>query len=351
MEYWEAVLWAADYRDYVGARASVNKNIVYIGGVLALASAGALVGLAAFGHAGSDPSKIIPIAGTFIAGLLGYSKNDALYEAYQTAEAKIDTSIRHAAKIAQPKSSPAYQEASALLRDEVGRAIDDLNHTKLEIIKFQAKGEAEQFKEFQQATYAKDLGQYALRSVHVDPPNNPTKIIATLNSAPDAQILPANELRLKLTDPAGQTETIQVTGVKGSDLEAVVPPSLLNRGSRRYLVHVQARSGSFTMAGADTVTLSYDSVRLTLTVNGTGSVNITAPDGTLQHCEASSPCLIEKVPMSQSITFTATANSAQSETGASWQHDASTCGRTNGDVGTCTLSFHEDADVVVEFTH
>ena len=31
VEYWEAVLWAADYRDYVGARVAVNKNIDYIG--------------------------------------------------------------------------------------------------------------------------------------------------------------------------------------------------------------------------------------------------------------------------------------------------------------------------------
>ena len=96
IRYWEALLWAQDYKSYAEARATLNRNVLYLGGILALASAGALVGLAAFGSTSSDAYKIIPIAGTFVGGLLGFSKNDALYEAYQGAATKIDQVIRRA---------------------------------------------------------------------------------------------------------------------------------------------------------------------------------------------------------------------------------------------------------------
>lgn len=261
IRYWEAMLWAQDYRSYVGARAAWNRNVIYVGGVLALASAGALVGLAAFGQTTSDAYKLIPIAGTFLGGLLGYSKNDALYEAYETTGMKIDQALRNAEITIVKQDDSEYLEGAANLRRDVGSAVSALTQTKIEIVKFQSKSEADQFKAVRDATVERELGLFQVTKILTNVAAgalNPKKIIATLNSVPDPQKLPTGELRLRLTEVSTEkSTTLHVSGVSGADMTADIPDELQIHGSRTYRVEVQARNGEYTIRNVLPVTLTY----------------------------------------------------------------------------------------------
>ena len=341
--YWEAVLWAQDYRDYAGARASLNRNVIYWAGVVALASASALVGLAAFGSTNSDAFKIIPIAGTFISGLLGYSKNDALYEAYEVAGMKIGQALHAGRDKITPQTPTAYAEAASAIRSDVGSAIDELTQKKIEIVKFQSKSEADQFNAVRDAGAERELGLFRLDSVATDVPLDPTKIIATLNSTPDPQKVPPAELRLKLSDiNSNGTFTLRVSAVTGSNVTAEIPPDLLHHGPRIYRVEVQARNGNYTMKDSKTVTLTFTKVRLDIKVTGSGSASYLDAEGKAVTC--SPACDTGLIPRNAATTLTATPQAAGPPT-YTWKN-APACSANNSP---CTVTPANDTTVEVTF--
>jgi hypothetical protein len=341
--YWEAVLWGQDYRDYVGARAVLNRNVIYWGGIIALASVGALAGLAAFGHTSSDAYKIIPIAGTFLGGLLGYSKNDALYEAYEAAGMKIDQALRAGEGKVAPQTPTAYGEAASALRRDVGSAIEELRQKKIEIVKFQSKSEADQFKAVHDAAAERELGLFRLNAVATDVTADPTKIIATLNSALDPQKVPSGELRLKLSDTeSGNTFTLRVSAATGDDVTAEIPPDLLNHGPRTYRVEVQARNGDYTMRDSKTATLTFTKVRLDITVNGSGSVAYSDAGGKTVTCAPT--CDTGLVPRNVVTNLTATPPAAGPAT-YTWNNAPACVANTSP----CPVTPAEDMKVTITF--
>ncbi len=258
--YWEAVLWAQDYRSYVRARAIINRDIIYLGGVVALASVGALAGFSALDHTSSDAYKILPSAGTFLGGVLAFSKNEALYEAYEVAGIKIDQTLLQTEDQLGPQGSKNYDGAAMMIRQGVGAAIEELTRTKIAIAKFQSKSESEQFREFQAASTERDLASFSLATVTTDKDENinPTVIIATLNSAPDPQKLSASEVLLRLTDTAdGNTTTLRISSLDGATVQAKIPSTLHIPGRKEFRVEVQARNGNYTLRGARDLPLEF----------------------------------------------------------------------------------------------
>lgn len=292
VEYWEAVLWAQDYRDYASSRAALNRNIIYWGAVVALAGAGALVGLAAFGHTNSDAFKLIPIVGTFLGGVMSYSKNDALYEAYETTSTKIDQVLR-AGQEKVSQNPPSYNDAATMIRRDVGSAVDELTQKRMDIVKFQAQSEADQFKAVRTALADRDLGLLKLTDAKTNAPLDPTQIIVSLNSAFEPQKVPASEIRIRLSDINGpDTYTLRVSTVVGADLTANIPPDVLNHGPKTYRTEVLARNGEYSIRDNKQVTLTYSNVRLAVVSTGPGSVTYTGmadglvPRGVVTHLSA-----------------------------------------------------------------
>lgn len=305
IRYWESVLWAQDYRSYARARAILNRDIIYLGGVVALASVGALAGFSALGHTGSDAYVVIPIVGTFLSGLLAYSKNDALYEAYEVAGMKMEQALRGAADHIAPNTATAYREATSALRREVGSAIDELTLKKIDIVKFQSKSGADQFRAVREASAEKELGLFRLDKVETDKPKDPSKLTAKLNSPLDLQKAPASELRLKLSATANSdTFTLRVLSVTGAEVSAVIPSELLNHGPRDYRVELQARNGEYTMKGSDSVRLEFNNVRLGIKVNGSGSVSYRDAGTNLVNCAPT--CDTGLIPINVATDLTAT---------------------------------------------
>jgi hypothetical protein len=343
--YWEAVLWAQDYRDYVGARAVLNRNVIYWAGIVALASAGALVGLAAFGSTNSDAYKIIPIAGSFLSGVLTYSKNDALYEAYEIAGKKIDQSLRSGREKTDQPTPTNYSEAAAAIRRDVGSAIDELTQKRIEIVKFQSKSEADQFNAVRDAAAARDLNQFRLISVSASPaqPNDPTKIIAVLDPPPDSQKIPPAEMRLKLTDSKGATSTLRISGITGAEVTAEIPPELLNHGPRSYLVEVQAQNGNYPIKDSKTVPLIFSQVRLEVKVTGAGSVSYTDTDGKTVTC--SPTCDTGLIPTATPTQLTATPPSGGPNT-YTWKNVPASC---TANTSPCDIRPSDDTTVEVTF--
>lgn len=310
-QYWETVLWAQDYRSYVRARAIINRDIIYLGGVVALASVGALAGFSALDHTSSDAYKIIPIAGTFLGGLLAFSKNEALYEAYELAGMKIDQTLLQAKKQLGPQGNRGYGGGATLIREGVGAAIEELTKTKIAIAKFQSQSEAEQFKTFQAASIERDLASFSLAEVETDKPGNidPTVIKATLNIAPDPQKLSANELLLRLTNTkSGDVNTFRLSSLLDATLIAEIPAALLDDDKEKtFLVEVQARNGNYTLRVAKPLTLKVsEKVRLAVAVTGEGMVEYKNWKGTVVICSKENACPTQKVKKNEDTVLSAT---------------------------------------------
>jgi hypothetical protein len=349
IRYWETVLWAQDYRSYARARAILNRDIIYLGGVVALASVGALAGFSALGHTSSDAYVIIPIVGTFLSGLLAYSKNDALYEAYEVAGMKIEQALRSAANQSAPNTATAYREATSALRLQVGSAIDQLTRKKIDIVKFQSKSEADQFRVVSEASAERELGVFRLLNnartdTTTNPPKDPTKVIVTLNSPLDPQNVPTNELRLKLSATAnGDTFILRVSSVTGADVVADLPAELLNHGPRTYRVELQARNGEYTIKDSSSVTLEFSKVRLDIKVNGPGSVRYSDANGNSVSCPP--VCDTGLIPKNSTTDLTATPTTPGSTT-FTWTKAPATCSAT---VSPCAITKPQD-DTAVEIT-
>lgn len=352
IQYHETLLWAGDYKSFMSARASLNRNIVYVGGVVVLVSASVLLGLATFGQTSSDAYKILPIAGTFLGGLLGFSKNDSLYEAYQLGQTKIDQAIRRAQARVAMHSSPAYREAVESLRREVGSAVDELELAKLSIVKFQAKSERDQFNDFQQAVDQGIVGSgVSVKRVTTDKPGSldPTKIVVTLSEPINPTKLPVDQLRVKLVDVASTTdngELLRVSQVDGAQLIADIPPALQHHNDTTYLIQVQARHGAATLHGAHSVTLTWSKRRLKVVVRGTGAINVQDPQGaSLATCRENSPC--EREP-SHNDTVMLIPNPG-SPTNPVWTEGSSVPTGCPDAQNACPITVDRDREITVEF--
>lgn len=347
-QYWETVLWAQDYRSYVRARAIINRDIIYLGGVVALAGVGALAGFSALDHTSSDAYKILPIAGTFLGGLLAFSRNEALYEAYELAGMKIDETLLQAKKQLGPQGNRGYGGGATLIREGVGAAIKELTKTKIAITKFQSQSEAEQFKVFQAASTERDLASFSLSEVTTDKAGNidPTIIKATLNIAPDPQKLSASELLLKLTNTkSGGANTLRLSSLEDATLNAEIPAALLDDDNKEktFLVEVQARNGNYTLRVAKPLTLKFsEKVRLDVEVKGEGKVTYKNWKGTDVICSKENTCPPQKVKKDMDTALEATGISNGKQ--ANWTVSLGTC-----QAGTpCKITPSVDTTVTME---
>lgn len=351
IQYHETLLWAGDYKSFMSARASLNRNIVYVGGVVVLLSASVLLGLATFGQTSSDAYKILPIAGTFLGGLLGFSKNDSLYEAYQLGQTKIDQAIRRAQARVAIRSSLAYREAVESLRREVGGAVDEIELAKLSIVKFQAKSEKDQFNDFQQAVDQGLVGGISVKEVTTDKPGSldPKTIVLTLTEPPDPKKMPVEELRVKLTEltsKAGVVESLRVSRVEGAQLTVDIPETLKNHDDRTYLVQVQARHGAVTLRDSRSVSLTWSKRRLKVVVRGTGSIDVQVLPGTsLATCRDNSPC--ERVS-GHNDTVKLIPNPG-SPTNPVWTEGSSVPTGCPDAQNACPITVDRDREITVEF--
>ena len=244
------------------------------------------------------------------------------------------------------QSATSYEDASAILRREVGSAIDELNQTKIDLVKFQAKSESEQFKQIQQAATEKDLTVFNLKAVKADPIKDPQKIIATLSPPPDAQKISAGELRLKLTDTqSGNTQTLFVSSLNGADIEVQIPADLLDRGIRTYRIEVQARNGTYTLRNAHSLTMDYAKIRFDIDVKGKGTVSYLDAANATVTCPADSKCNATKLRIGQSVTLTAAP--VNPATQVIWRN-APGCGVQLKPPYTCSITPTADLEISAE---
>lgn len=323
IQYWETVLWAQDYRSYVRARAILNRDVIYLGGLIALASVGALAGFSTLGHTGSDAYKIIPIAGTFLGGFLAYSKNEVLYDAYEVAGMKIDQTLRLAKDTVKNAVSGSYNyaDATAMIRREVGATIDELTQKRIDIVKFQSKSEKDQFNETQLAIYERELGSVSLQDVAPNKDVDPSSIKAILNEAPDPKKFPPSDFRLKLTDVSSSSiDTLRISSVDGKTLIADIPPDLLDHGVRKFWVEIQARNGNYTLRGVKELTLHFSKIRFEVEVAGEGLVKYKNSDGQNILCSKNVPCPTQKVKTDQETELQA--DNVPTGKSAHWSHSS-----------------------------
>jgi hypothetical protein len=353
-EYWEALLYAQDYRSYAEARAMINKNIIYIAGIVALGSVAALAGFAAFDAVSSDAYKIIPIASGFAAGALGFSQNDAKHEAYQAAASAIDAAIDDAQVMARAGGAPNYVDATASLRRGVRNAKDALNRALADITKFQAKSTAEQFSVAQHGIDEKELKAYTFVSARPDQEIDPKNIIATLNTPPDPQVLSAGEIRLKLTDSSNNAvHALSILSLNGTEISAVIPKDLQDRGNKSYMIEILARHGRYALPQKGPIQLTYSKIRLEVAVSGAGKVTYPNPNlgngPTVITCTAQIPCQQSRPLRNEVVQFTPEPlepNAEEKE--ITWTGDAEACGITKGRAP-CSITPATDVKIGVEF--
>ncbi len=98
MDYEQGIAEAYGLIDAYEARAKMNRWAIYAGAVIGLASVGALAGLGAFGQAGSDAAKIIPLAGSFAGGVVAFLHSDEKSKAYDEAARTVREGLKNAGR-------------------------------------------------------------------------------------------------------------------------------------------------------------------------------------------------------------------------------------------------------------
>ena len=165
----------------------VNRWGIFVGTTIALASVGALTGLYAFGQAASDYAKVIPIAGTFVGGVIASLTNDATADAYADAQSDVRKARDEAEATVKPANTTGraelkYHDAQNELHKKLG-IIED--RTKLRIRAGRPsptellKQTADLRKENALLVFA---GKYRVTDVQPDPAAPTNKITITLSS-------------------------------------------------------------------------------------------------------------------------------------------------------------------------
>ena len=222
VEYETMRRYAAELQEAYESRASINRYAIWVGGIAALASVGALAGLAAFGLAGSDAAKIIPLAGTFVGGSIIFSQSDQKAIAYDQAAMDVADAINETepSPLSANTGVNDYQQATRNLKSK-------LNDVHKFVIKKRAEVTSKEFSQLvelqKQNTQLKTSAQYMIKDdIAIDntPPIPPgkTKIKITLTSVIDLDTVPISKIKVKV----GQQDA-PVTGVNGSDLQVTVP--------------------------------------------------------------------------------------------------------------------------------
>lgn len=104
----------------------MNEWALTAAAVIGLASVGALTGLAAFGQAGSDAAKIIPIAGGFATGIAAWFDNKTRAKNYTLAANKIDTGLAEAMASVVDGTDAKFRAATGPLYKVIGEAEREL---------------------------------------------------------------------------------------------------------------------------------------------------------------------------------------------------------------------------------
>jgi hypothetical protein len=134
--------WGEELSEAYRTRATWNEWGFTAAGVTALAIVGSLTGLAAFGLAGSDAAKILPLAGGFVGGAAALWDNKARAAAYTVAANKIDTALA-AAK--DGLSSDTYRAKAGELQKAITSAKIELETKRSEFAGFEERlGKAEE---------------------------------------------------------------------------------------------------------------------------------------------------------------------------------------------------------------
>lgn len=125
LDFFNVLEWGQELEHSYRSRARINEWALTFAGVLAVASVGALTGLAAFGAASSDAAKIIPIAGGFTSGVISFMDNKRRAKNYTEAANEIEKALSLAEqeidgtpekfKSARPKLHKAISDQEVLL--------------------------------------------------------------------------------------------------------------------------------------------------------------------------------------------------------------------------------------------
>ncbi len=189
LEFEKTYQWALKSRTTYIARARANEWAVYFGGAVALVSAGALGGLAAFGQTASDAYKIIPLVGAFVGGALAFFNNDEKAAAYYEAEASLEAALMEAERAVNPSEGMGREAAkyNAVL-DVLGRKIEALeNALRDKLMKNLKRVSKEDSAQLQDKLRTLTLvNRYRMVDVHQDPAKA-GQIIVTLSAEVDQQ--------------------------------------------------------------------------------------------------------------------------------------------------------------------
>ncbi len=93
LDFFNVLEWGQELEHSYRSRARINEWALTFAGVLAVASVGALTGLAAFGATSSDAAKIIPIAGGFTSGVISFMDNKRRAKNYTEAANEIEKAL------------------------------------------------------------------------------------------------------------------------------------------------------------------------------------------------------------------------------------------------------------------
>jgi len=98
LEFFNTVEWGQELSEAYRSRATMNEWSLSAAAIVGMAFLGTLTGLAAFGQAGSDAAKIIPLAGGFVTGVTAWFDNKTRAKDYTLAADAIDGALAEAMK-------------------------------------------------------------------------------------------------------------------------------------------------------------------------------------------------------------------------------------------------------------
>jgi hypothetical protein len=189
LEFEKTYQWASKSRTTYISRARANEWAVYFGGAVAMVSAGALGGFAAFGQTASDAYKIIPLVGAFVGGALAFFNNDEKAAAYYEAEASLEAALMEAERTINPSEGVGRDVAkyNAAL-DVLGKKIEALESALREkLMKNLKRVSKEDSAQLQDKLRTLTLAnRYRMVGVRQDPTKQ-EQIIVTLSAGVDQQ--------------------------------------------------------------------------------------------------------------------------------------------------------------------
>ena len=133
LQYHEYREWGLDLAAAYRSRATLNEWGLTAAALIALAGAGAITGLAAFGATASDAYKIIPLAGGFIAGSAAWFDNKKRAKDYTEAANSIMNAVGTSeGTVTSPPTASSFSSASKALYDAIVKVQNDLENKRNE---------------------------------------------------------------------------------------------------------------------------------------------------------------------------------------------------------------------------